>query len=126
MCLMNVLVIDDDAACRESLRLLLQAEGCLVQAVSGPEELDPRGIFVPDVLIADVSLSRGESGLAVAKQMLSEWPEMRVILISGYAAPSIAKKGSSHQVSHFLGKPFSPEELLGAVMGFEESLTRME
>ena len=82
----HVLILEDDARVRQTISMLVRSLGYEVtEAETAQEALRmvdavPR----PDLILADVMLSGGESGYDFAKQLHSIGSDTRVILISGY------------------------------------------
>jgi DNA-binding NarL/FixJ family response regulator len=80
-----VLVVDDHDVVHWGFRLMLGeldwVERCL-SARSGDEALDLTRRYAPDVALVDLFLGE-ESGPDVCERLLTERPELRVLLISG-------------------------------------------
>jgi CheY-like chemotaxis protein len=71
-----------------------------------------RGAQEPiDALVTDVVMP-GMSGFELAKQVKREYPGIRILYLSGYAAETIANHGAPEESAAFLAKPFSPSELV--------------
>ncbi len=66
---------------------------------------------VPDVLITDIRMP-GADGLSLAAMAQRRWPEMRIILVTGYAVFDYARQAISSGVCHYLLKPLKKQELL--------------
>jgi DNA-binding NtrC family response regulator len=112
---MRVLLIDDDAAIRETLAETLGEEGIEVDGLANAEDaliLLGSG-QVPDVLVADIELGMGLSGLDLAAIARERHPEVEVILISG-SAPAAARPVLQRR-ERFLEKPFAPATLAEAI-----------
>jgi CheY-like chemotaxis protein len=62
-----------------------------------------------DLLLADIVMP-GMSGYELAEQLTLRRPEMKVLFISGYY-----KEAELTPEANFLGKPFTPGELLSRV-----------
>lgn len=110
---MRVLVIDDDALVRETLADTLAAEGMEVDGLANAEDaLVLLGANqVPDVLVADVDLGAGLTGLDLAKVARERHPGVEVVLISGKPLGG----GLPERRERFLLKPFPPSALAEAV-----------
>ena len=82
---LRVLVVDDHDVVHWGFRLMLSeldwVERCL-SARSGDEALDLTRRYAPDVALVDLFLGE-ESGPDVCERLLTERPELRVLLISG-------------------------------------------
>jgi len=65
-----------------------------------------------DLLLTDIALP-GLNGCELARKLVQDRPEMRVLLISGYAGSEVCQYYRvNHGDLHFLPKPFTPSELL--------------
>ena len=81
---MRILYVEDNRELRETIGMLMEAEGRTVTSCATAEEalkLDAQQGF--DLLVSDVSLP-GMSGTELARQLLAEDPGRRVVLCSGY------------------------------------------
>jgi DNA-binding NtrC family response regulator len=112
---MRVLLIDDDALVRLMLLDTLAAEGIEVDGLANAEDaLVLLGAGqVPDVLVADIDLGPGLSGLDLASLALERHPAVEVVLISG-TSPAPGLLGRRER---FLRKPFAPAALAEAIRG---------
>jgi DNA-binding NarL/FixJ family response regulator len=82
MCRVRILIVDDQAAFRDSVRDLFEGRGHVVaDGSNGEEAREAIASFGPDLLLLDVRLGR-ESGLDVARALTASWPELAVVLIS--------------------------------------------
>ncbi len=59
-----------------------------------------------NLLVTDVVMS-GMRGKALAEQVASLHPQIKVLFISGYATDAITQHGQLEQGTHFLSKPFT-------------------
>jgi CheY-like chemotaxis protein len=105
----GILVVDDDPDVRQILSEFLEFRGYgVLQAGDGAEALDVLREN-PDLrlVISDVRMP-GLSGLELAARAAQDYPDVRVILISGYfQAQAVGPR--------FLKKPFTMQQLEGAV-----------
>ncbi len=110
----NILVVEDDDDMRSvTMRILLDL-GYRVQAVADAEiarqVLSDGRHF--DLLLSDVVLPGNTDGAALAREARAEKPDLKVLLMSGYAASA---KGPVHKSAPFLAKPFRRNELASAL-----------
>jgi DNA-binding response OmpR family regulator len=107
----RVLLIDDDALVRGTLAETLAAEGIEVDGLANAEDaLILLGAGqVPDVLVTDIDLGPGLSGLDLASIARERHPEMEVIFISGSRSASRDRRLGRRD--RFLEKPFAPAVL---------------
>lgn len=116
-----ILVVDDDDPVRVMLARLLRTQGyTVVQAAHANEArtlLDSRR---PDLVISDIVMP-GESGIELRRTILDRWPELPVILISGYSAEGPAEFAARTPNTTFVQKPFAADQFLSLV---DQTLTR--
>ncbi len=112
----TVLIVEDDAAIRELMTMVLRDQGYrLLIARDGEEGLE-LGLSQNnpiDLLITDVVMPRRD-GMQLADALRQKWPEVAVLFVSGYAENTIEHAPQSGN-SIFLSKPFGPHQLLGPV-----------
>lgn len=108
---MRVLLIDDDALVRETLAETLACEGIEVDGLASAEDaLILLGAGqVPDVLVADVDLGAGLSGVDLADIARERHPDVEVVLISG--STRLPRQLGPGRRERFLEKPFAPATL---------------
>jgi signal transduction histidine kinase/FixJ family two-component response regulator len=113
----TILLVEDEPAVRETVRQGLVEAGCeIVLARNGVEALALlEGGAQPDVLISDVVMPGGVSGVEVARRAQAIDPGIKVLLVSGYAAPALVAHGVGEGEFDLLNKPFTAEELVGRV-----------
>ena len=114
---MRVLLIDDDALVRRTLADTLADEGIEVDGLANAEDaLVLLGAGqVPDVLVADIDLGAGLSGLDLAGIARERHPAVEVVLISGAVSPDPGHPGRGRGRERFLRKPFATATLAETV-----------
>jgi DNA-binding LytR/AlgR family response regulator len=105
---MRVLIVDDEAAARRRLELMLEELDVEVcgQATNGLEALDAVREMSPDVILLDVEMPEID-GLDVARHL----PEPRPFVIFQTAYDSYALEAFEHAALDYLVKPVSLEKL---------------
>ena len=108
---MRVLVADDNAELMELYRAALEGAGYeVVAAATGTEAIAAAERAEFDAAVLDV-LMPGGSGDAVAERLRVAKPKLPVLFVTGtYGDPFLGT--STRPVLH---KPFTPEQLVGAV-----------
>jgi len=118
----RVLVVEDEPAARQGLLELLEVLGYEAVAVgSGGEAGHAAASSTFDLLLTDLMLP-DVSGADLAVTLSERWPEMKVILMSGYAEDEYVRLRAFTGVVRFLQKPFDVETLareLRAALGGE-------
>jgi PAS domain S-box-containing protein len=113
-----IFVVEDEPAVREFVTGLLNQKGYRVfEAGSGAEALIKWKNLNNKVrlLLTDLVMPDGISGTMLAKRLMSDQPDLRVIFMSGYSAEAVANGHSLIEGENFLSKPFSQEHLLDTV-----------
>ena len=108
---MNILVIDDDADLRKSLRLALETMGHRVtEAHDGTKAYEclTNGTF--EAALLDLRLSQ-EQGLDVLPGLLRLSPGLAVIVVTAYATIETAVEAMRRGAFDYLPKPFTPNQL---------------
>jgi CheY-like chemotaxis protein len=113
----TVLVCEDDAAVRVlSVRILREA-GYQVIAAQNAEEALVLGAAHDGpihLLVADVMLP-GKSGRSLAEELTRGQSELRVLFVSGYAAPAVPGDARLDPTGDLLEKPYTRDALLRRV-----------
>jgi NtrC-family two-component system response regulator AlgB len=108
---MNVLLIDDEASLRRTLRTTLESLGQRVsEADSGEAALQQlrRGRF--DLALLDLRLGR-EAGLDLLPRLLEAAPSLGVVVVTAYASIATAVEAMRRGAFDYLPKPFTPDQL---------------
>jgi two-component system response regulator MprA len=112
---MNVLVVDDDFAVRESLDRALRANGFDVElANDGTEALAKIGATPPDAVVLDVLMPRLD-GLAVCRSLRAGGSKVPILMLTAREAVPDRVAGLEAGADDYLVKPFALEELLARV-----------
>jgi DNA-binding NtrC family response regulator len=113
----RILIIDDEAAIRESLETLLRLEGFVVEtAVDGPAGLEKIAANHYDLLLLDLALP-GESGIDLLPRILLRRPELPVIMITAYGTVGNVVEAINAGAKNFVQKPWDNEKLLADIRG---------
>jgi two-component system response regulator AtoC len=108
----RLLIVDDDEALRESLALVLGAEGYEVAlAANGDEALARLEDANPEIVLCDLRMP-GADGLALLPEMARRRPDATLILMSAYGTEELALEAMRRGAYDYLAKPFQPSEAL--------------
>ncbi|MEO6881251.1 MAG: response regulator, partial [Mycobacteriaceae bacterium] len=106
---MQILVVDDDRAVRESLRRSLSFHGYEVTlAVDGLEALSRIATDRPDALVLDVMMPRVD-GLEVCRRLRSAGDDLPVLVLTARDSVSERVAGLDACADDYLPKPFALE-----------------
>lgn len=117
----RVLLIDDEARVRTSLKMVLEPAYEILQAADAQEGLDVFRKEGPDLVLLDVILP-GTDGLAVLQTLRSESKMVPVIMLTGTKLVKTAVDAMKLGAADYLSKPFDVEELRLVVDRALESL----
>jgi CheY-like chemotaxis protein len=122
---MRLLVADDDADMRQSMRLLLERAGHDVElAADGAKALEAQRSRGCDVLVTDIFMGEAD-GLDAIKNFRREFPRVKIVAISGGKGPirgeSYLTTASIIGADATLTKPFEVRQLLDMLQGFERA-----
>jgi two-component system nitrogen regulation response regulator NtrX len=108
----SVLVVDDEAAIRDSLRMILEYEGYRVdEASSGSQALAKVAERPPDAILLDIKMPEMD-GLDVLKAFRERGYDMPVLMISGHADVQTAVEATRRGAYDFFEKPLHRERIL--------------
>jgi two-component system KDP operon response regulator KdpE len=107
----RVLVVDDEAQIRRSLRVTLRANGYEVEeAATGEAALDAASVNPPVLIILDLSLPDLD-GVEVTRR-LREWTRLPIVILSVRGDDEAKVRALDAGADDYLTKPFSVPELL--------------
>src|SRR5438128_824209 len=123
----RILVIDDEAAIRDSLKMTLEYEGYeFVGAATGQEGLALAERESPDLVLLDVKMP-GMDGLEVLDRLRGMNDGVPVVVISGHGTISTAVEATKKGAFDFIEKPFASErELVSLRNALDSRLLRDE
>src|SRR5437660_1957789 len=111
----SVLIVDDEAEIRESLRTLLELEGYEVEAAStGEEGLSRIGERTFDLVLLDVALP-DRNGLDILVDLRAIDRVISVVMITAYGTVENAVRAMQSGAANFIQKPWDNEKLLADV-----------
>jgi CheY-like chemotaxis protein len=109
---MRILAVDDDGLVLMNTEAMLEELGhWVITATSGTQALDHLHREPVDLVISDQAMP-GMTGAQLAEAIAEQWPDLRVILATGYAE---LPEGVGAGIP-LLSKPFSLDELSAAIM----------
>ncbi len=112
----KVLICEDDRVARDLLEEILRREGYDVLAVdSGQGALELLDGPAVDLVISDVRLGDGPTGMDVLSASQKKWPETPVLLITGFGDVTGAMAAIQKGAYDYVSKPFNVAELTTTV-----------
>jgi DNA-binding NtrC family response regulator len=111
----SVLIVDDEAAIRESLETLLELEGYdVATAANGEEGIARLGERPFDLVLLDLALP-DRNGIDLLPEIRAIDPQLSVIMITAYGTVEDAVRAMQSGAANFLQKPWDNEKLLADV-----------
>jgi two-component system nitrogen regulation response regulator NtrX len=123
----RILIIDDEPAIRDAMRMVLEYEGyeCLM-AGSGPEGMTVVEKEHPDLVFLDIKMP-GLDGLEVLSRLRGLYEALPVVIISAHGTTSAALEAGRLGAFRFIEKPLSKDYVLDAIReGLELGTLRRE
>ena len=121
---MKILVVDDDAIVVKSCKRILEAEGFEVITVpSADDALETVKKCDFDLLLIDVKMPKHD-GLFLMREIKKYWPDIPIIVMSGYPTPETIADVLKLGATRFIPKPFRPDELTKSVRQVLERMVK--
>ena len=114
-----IMVVDDSLTVRKITGRLLEREGYrVIVAKDGSDALEQLIETVPDVILSDIEMPRMD-GFDLLRNLRADdrTCNVPVIMITSRLADKHRKYAMSLGASHYLGKPYDEDELLGIIAG---------
>ena len=109
---LHALLVEDDDGVGDMAAIMLENLGISVQrAADAAEALDRLERTRFDLMLSDVVMPGGVSGFELARRAAARWPDMLVVLSSGYAGDEAIDAELATAPWPFLRKPYAAEEL---------------
>jgi PAS domain S-box-containing protein len=103
---LSILVVDDEPSVRETLGEMLQVMGHrVILADSGQQALETLAGSNCDLVFTDLAMPEMD-GWETSREIRTRWPEMNVILVTGYGTGTQPPAGEDSLVNGIIGKPF--------------------
>ncbi len=113
--ILRILIIDDEQQiCRNCMRILTKSGYEVDYALNGYDALKMMEDNRYQIVITDLKMSR-LGGMEVLLQVKESYPDVQVIVITGYASVASAVEVMKMGACDYLPKPFTPHELRAVV-----------
>jgi CheY-like chemotaxis protein len=108
----SILVVDDVEEQREAASMILKKLKYSVHAVdSGEKAIEYLKVQPMDLLVLDMIMEPGITGLETYKQVLQMYPGQKTILISGYTETEEVREAQQLGAGTYVKKPYDLEKL---------------
>lgn len=114
----TILVVEDEEILREIERSILESCGYNVLAADSARkafDLWEENAGRIQLLLADIVLPRGITGVELAKRLLDEQPQLKVIFTTGRVVHQAEQEALARLNARFLPKPFEPADLVRVI-----------
>jgi len=111
----KILICDDEEGIRESLKLILENDYDLIFSCSGKECLEKLEHHKDiKLILLDIKMPK-QNGLEATREIKRVQPDIKIIIVTGYASPEIAQEASKAGADNYIVKPFETADILGKV-----------
>lgn len=112
----KILIIEDDLILALSLEMMLKRIGCsqIMKVETGEEAIDAAETFLPDLLLVDVQLGTGITGIEAVKT-IQEKRDVPALYVTGNSDDYFRTKAESTNFLDYLIKPITYRELNNAL-----------
>ena len=109
----TILVVDDEPALLELVDEMLQQLGYKVFLAGDGKQALQQLEKEPDIdlLFSDVVMPGGINGYELAEQAVAKYPELKVLLTSGYTERAVAQNGQARFNTNLISKPYTHADL---------------
>lgn len=120
--MLNIAIIEDNAALRESLVDVLTDEGHHISAFDCAEALKANSsVATFDIVVLDLNLP-GEDGVTLARRLRVSKPRIGIVMLTARATPDDRRVGYDSGADIYLAKPSSSEELTSSIWALARRL----
>lgn len=112
----NILIVDDSRIFRNILKNVLSGNGhtIIAEAANGAEALKLLETNQPDLITLDITMPVMD-GLETMKKIHSDYPAIKVIMVSAAGQKMKVMEALKSGASDFLQKPFQPDTVISVV-----------
>ena len=111
----KILIVDDEEGIRESLKLILADHYNLILTEDGEQALEVLENSSDIALVLMDIKMPGQNGLETLEAMKEKYPDLKVIIVTGYKSVETATEAVRLGASGYIVKPFKSDEVLATV-----------
>ncbi len=113
--LQRILLVDDDKIYLNRLAKALRDRGCTIATAETAEAAPAAAAELqPQAAVLDLKLP-GASGLTCLRELRTTWPELRVLMLTGYGSIATAMEAVRQGAWDYLTKPADADQILAAL-----------
>jgi CheY-like chemotaxis protein/anti-sigma regulatory factor (Ser/Thr protein kinase) len=123
---LDILVVDDEGPVRETLAEMLVAANHRVElAEGGPQAIQKLRNKTFDFVFTDLAMPEMD-GWEMARAIRRQWPEVKIVLVTGYGSTATPPDGEEDLVDGIMGKPFNFQQVTSTLAALKtEELLRV-
>lgn len=112
----KVLIIDDTAFMRMTLRNILEKNGyeVVAEAEDGIQAVEKYLQIKPDLVTMDITMPNMD-GITAIKKIMAEDPNARIVVVSAMGQKALVIEALNSGAKDFIVKPFQPERIVEAL-----------
>lgn len=126
---LRIILADDHDVVRIGLKMVLEqdeANRVVAEAATAEAALQACETHQPDVVILDIRMPPGASGLDACRTIVSRWPETQVIMLTSYADDSIIAEAIEAGAVGYLLKAGDPRDINRALDAVREGASVLD
>lgn len=113
---LTVMIVDDDAEWRQTLKTWLDREGFRTVALARADWIMPAiELHQPDVIVLDVQLPGPASGLDLVGTLGRRWPALFIVVTTAFGGTPTADTARRLGASAYIDKPFRISALVDVI-----------
>jgi nitrogen-specific signal transduction histidine kinase/CheY-like chemotaxis protein len=123
---LSILVVDDEPSVRETLAEMLEVMGHhVLLAESGQDALQTLARNNCSLVFTDLAMPEMD-GWETTREIRKRWPEMSVVLVTGYGTGTLPPEGEDNLVNGIIGKPFDFAQISETIMSIVANQPTLE
>ena len=113
--MMKILVCEDELDSREAIKNILSRRNYEVHiAMDGEESIEKTKELKPDLILLDIRMPKID-GIEVTKKIRKFDTNVKIVFITAFQSPELQKETSKYDVTDYIVKPFSTDDILKVV-----------
>ena len=112
----KVLIVEDDADCRDLITLILEDEYAVTTAANGEEALEAIERDKPDIVLLDIMIPHVD-GWEVLRRLRADdrYKDLPILAVTALASEESHQRAIREGATDYVIKPFDPDELLEVI-----------
>lgn len=123
--MVKLMIVDDEANIRKGLREYISWDAWGIELAAEAENAEAALRIAaqvrPDILLTDIRMGKMD-GLELTRRLKEMFPDLRVILLSGYSDISYLQSALQMRASEFLLKPAGADKIIEAVLKVKKEI----